>query len=226
MADSDVRPPIPVTCAHRPTVGGLVAPYLNVPLADGGVDFRARHQSKDAQCWEQGLCQVCGGRISGRAVLFADPGELAGRHVDEPPLCVPCAIYAGQACPMIAGRQERFADRERVSEGKRGHVCAEGCGCAGWVPTNPADEHREGEPAHAWYALYVRAGAWQVTASSVRRQCSDLGCWHERPVVNGGLLTAPPLKVVLVSSPGEGRVWRTLTAAEVAELMPEPVAAP
>lgn len=221
MAD-DIRPPIPVTCAARPTVGGLVIPAINVRLADGGVDFRARHQAKYAKCWEQSLCQVCGHRITERAVLFASPSELARRHVDEAPLCVPCALYSAKACPMIAGRQEMFADRGRVSEGSRGKACAEpGCDCGGWRHTDPSEgEPLAGKPAHAWYAVYVRPGAWQVTASIVRSRCSDKGCWHERPVINGGLLTGAPLKVVLVSSPGGGRVWRALSAVEVAELMP------
>jgi len=218
----DVRPPIPVTCAARPTVGGLVIPAVNVRLADGGVDFRARHQAKYAKCWTDNLCQVCGHGIAERAVVFASPSQLAGRRADEPPLCVPCALYSAKACPMIAGRQERFADRGRVSEGARGKACAEpGCGCGGWTHTGPSEgEPLAGRPAHAWYAVYARPGAWQATAGIVRSQCSDRGCWHERPVINGGLLAGEPLKVVLVSSPGEGRVWRTLSAAEVAELIP------
>jgi hypothetical protein len=219
----DLRPPIPVTCAARPTVGGLTVPWVNVRLADGGVDFRARHQAKYAKCWEDSLCQVCGHRITERAVLFAGPAMLAERRVDEAPLCVPCALYTAKACPMVAGRQERFADRGRVSEGSRGKACGEpGCDCGGWTPTDPGEgDGVAGRPAHAWYAVYVRPGAWQVTASIVRSQCSDRGCWHERPVVNGGLLAGMPLKVVLVSSPGEGRAWRALTDAEAAELVPE-----
>lgn len=222
MSD-ELRPPIPMACAERPTVGGLIAPYVNIQLADGGVDFRGRHQAKFAECWQRSLCQVHGERIEGRTVLFASPSQLASRHIDEAPLCVPCALYTSRACPMIAGRQERFADRPKVSEGTRGKVCAEpGCGCGGWTHTDPGQgDGQAGQPAHPWYALYASPGAWQVTASIVRRQCSDLGCWHETPEVNGALLIGAPLKVVLVSSPGEGRVWRTLAPAEVAELMPE-----
>jgi hypothetical protein len=225
----DIRPPIPVTCARRPTVGGLVIPVVNVPLADGGVDFRARHQAKYAECWQDGRCQVCDGRITGRAVLLTGAHHLAERRVDEAPLCVPCALYTTRACPMVAGRQEQFASRQRVSEGKRGKECAtEGCDCGGWANVEPGEGDTLAEqPAHPWYALYVRPGAWQVTASIVRSQCSDKGCWHERPVINGALLTGMPLKVVLVSAPGEGRAWRTLTAAEVAKLIPaKPAPAP
>jgi len=78
------------------------------------------------------------------------------------------------------------------------------------------------DPAHPWYACYVRPGAWQLTGKQVVTRCSDKGCEHERVIINGALLTAPPLKVVLVSEPGAGRVWRTLVAAEVAALIPDP----
>lgn len=48
-------------------------------------------------------------------------------------------------------------------------------------------------------------------------RCSDLGCEHERLMINGGRLTAPPLKVILISEPGRGRIWQVLAAAEAAE---------
>jgi hypothetical protein len=71
----------------------------------------------------------------------------------------------------------------------------------------------------------MQRGAWQVSGQFVACECGGQGCDGKRFVLNGALLTAPPLKVMLVSSPGEGRVWRTLSAAEVAELMPEPATA-
>ena len=223
MSD-DLRPAIPLSCARRPTAGGLVVPVVNARLADGGVDFRVRHQAKYAECWERCLCQVCETRIATRAVLLAGPKELAGGHVNEAPLCVPCALYTTRACPMVAGRMEAFAAGAPVSERKRGQRCFDpGCDCGGWRPTaeedREADRPRRGREAHPWYALYVRPRAWQLTAEKVTTRCPDLGCEHERLVVNGALLKAPPLKVVLVSSPGEGRTWQTLCPAEVAALL-------
>lgn len=116
--------PIPASCAHRPTVGGLVAPFVNIRLADGGVDYRTPHQATYARCWTENLCQT-------------------------------------------------------------------------------------------WYALYVRTGGWQLTGNEVEVPCSDRGCLHKRVLVNGCTLTEPPRKVVLVSTPESGRVWRRLVADEV-----------
>lgn len=216
-------PPIPVSCADRPTVGGLVIPIVNVRLADGGVDFRSRHQAVYERCWDGRACQVCGKPVGRRAILFGGPQAVALGHYDEAPTCLPCARYVTQACPMLAGRLARFADREALSNGARGHECLDGCGCGGWISTNPdADgEARESREAHAWYAVLIDPAGYVVTADNIPTRCTDGGCTdlHDRVVVNGGKLTAPPLRVSLVS--GDGSAWRPLTPAEVAELADE-----
>lgn len=223
-SSEDIRPAVPLSCAHRPTVGGLVAPFVNLRLADGGVDFRTPHTAAYEKCWQEDRCQTCGGKLPVRlCVIFGGPNQLRKRHFDEPPLCTPCALYASRACPMVAGRQERYASHPRVSEGKRGEKCTRpGCGCGGVRPSDPSLPDHGGDPAHAWYACYIRTGAWQLTGRNVPTYCSDGGCDrpHDRLLLNGARLTAPPLKVVLVSAPGEGRTWRTLAPAEVAALMP------
>jgi hypothetical protein len=118
---------------------------------------------------------------------------------------------------MVAGRQPRYADRERLSEGKRGHVCPDaGCACGGFTDSDPNAYDASGEPAHDWFAVYIRAGAWNLTAHVVTAPCSDRGCLHERTLINGGQLVDEPRKVVLVSTQAEGRVWRRLTAEELA----------
>lgn len=208
--------PIPESCADRPTVGGVVAPWVNLRLADGGVDFRSPHHTVYARCWKECLCQVCGNPTGRPAVLIGGPNQVGSGHFDEPPLCVACAVYASQACPMVAGRQPFYADRARVSEGRRGHTCPDGsCDCGGWTLTDPDHVGGGGDPAHPWYAVYIDPGAYSVTVYRKVVRCSDKGCEHERLIVSGGQLTAPPLKVVLVSEPGVGRVWRRLDPAEV-----------
>lgn len=210
-------PPIPATCADRPTVGGLVAPFVNITLADGGVDFRSPHQATYERCWRENLCQTCGGPLGDLAVFFGGPRQVRTRRFDEPPLCPACAVYASQACPMVAGRQSHYADRERLAEGKRGHVCPDAsCGCGGFRDSDPDAHDSSGEPAHDWYAVYVRGGTWDLTAHKVTVPCSDRGCLHERVLINGGRLTADPRKVVLVSTQADGRVWRRLDADELA----------
>lgn len=203
--------PIPASCVDRPVVGGLVAPFVNIRLADGGVDYRTPHQATYERCWRELLCQTCGGRLGSRALLFGGPNQLASRRFDEPPTCIPCGLYASQACPMLAGRMPHYADRPKVAEGKRGHVCPDAsCSCGGFVAADPDARDPLGAPAHPWYALYIRPGQWQLTVHEVHIHCSDRMCdeLHKRVLVNGCLLTGEPLKVVLVSAPGEGRVWR------------------
>jgi hypothetical protein len=223
MTGLEVRPPIPVTCAHRPVVGGLVAPFINVMLADGGCDFRTPHHATYERCWREGLCQTCGLRLTRPAVLFGGPNQLRDLHFDEPPLCAPCAIYASRACPMVSGRMERYATRQRVSEGRRGHVCADaGCGCGGFRETDPSVPGVGGDPAHPWYAVYARPGGWLLTGKTITTRCSDKGCEHERFILSGAYLDLSSLlKVVLVSEPGTGRTWRTLAPDEAAVLLPD-----
>jgi DNA (cytosine-5)-methyltransferase 1 len=205
-------PVIPASCAHRPTVGGLVAPFVNIRLADGGVDFRSPHQATYERCWREGLCQTCGERLGYTVVFFGGPRQLHNRHFDEPPLCTACAVYASKACPMVAGRMSHYADRERLSEGRRGHVCPDAsCDCGGFRDSDPNSYDASGEPAHDWFAVYARAGDWQLTSHEVEVSCSDRGCLHKRLLINGGQLTAEPRKVVLVSTQADGRVWRRVS---------------
>jgi hypothetical protein len=193
---------------------------VNLLLADGGADFRARHQATLDRCWKGPCCQVCDRSVGRPAVLFGGPEQLRSGRFDEPPLCTPCAVYASKACPMIAGRQARFADRARLAEGRRGKRCPDpDCGCAGWT-SHDTGHGQAGKPAHPWYAVYIAPDAYAITVHDEQIRCSDGGCTqlHTRRVVNGGQLTAPPLKVVLVSEPGAGRIWRRLTDAETAAL--------
>ena len=224
LSHEDIRPAIPASCAHRPTVGGLAVPVINLRLADGGVDFRSPHQATYTRCWTQRLCQTCGNPLGRPAVLFGGPNQLAAGHFDEPPLCPPCALYASRACPMVAGRQPFYATRARVSDGHRGKTCTDpACDCGGYISSDLNASDAGGAPAHPWYALYVDPSGYTVTVHDVDSPCPDARCRHashRRRIVNGGLLTRPPLKVVLVSAPGEGRIWRRLTAAEAAELLP------
>lgn len=215
----DTRPPIPASLMHRPVHGGLAVPFVNVRLADGGADFRTAHRSRAEACWRQCLCQSCGRPAWPHAVLVCGPRQLLSGRFDEPPACPPCALYASRACPMVAGRMPSYADRPRVSEGHRGERCAEpGCDCAGWVNIDP--EHTSdasGQPAHPWYAAWFRPHAWTLTGHQVTVRCSDRGCEHERLMIDGAQADGPPLKVLLISEPGRGRIWQPLSADQAQE---------
>lgn len=199
-----VHPPIPATCEHRPTIGGLVIPWVNVQLADGGVDFRSRHEIRAQQCWLNGICQVCATPIGNLIVLIGGPEQIVTLQFDEPPLHPECAAYVSNACPMIAGRLERFASGPPLAARQRGGQCPEpGCDCGGWVPTpDVSGGGREGTPAHDWYAFYVSGYALGVTT--------------DRPdlVHSGAVRPDQVLAVRHVSTPGVGRHWKRTTLDE------------
>jgi hypothetical protein len=156
-----VRPPIPLALVHRPTIGGFVIPWVNIRLADGGVDFRGIHNSKWQRAWTQGICQVCSEPLESPVVMLGGPNQLAS-YFDEPPLHPWCASYTARACPMVAGRLERYAVRQHVSDGPRGQVCPEpGCNCAGWTPHTRSGVG--GDPAHEWWAVWCRT--WKIAVT-------------------------------------------------------------
>lgn len=196
MAD---RFPIPGRMAWNPVVGGVALPWANVRLGDGGADFRSHHHAKWLQCWSERLCQVCGDNLVHPIVLLGGPNQLRHLLFDEPPLHPECAVYTSRACPMVNGERTHYADRELISQGKRGRACYDpGCDCGGWVehPNQHAANHG-GDPAHEWYAVYIRA-----YTLAARPDGSPIG---------GVCAPDDVLVVRLVSQPGEGRCWVKVT---------------
>lgn len=188
------QPPVPARLGHRPTAGGVVIPWGNVQLADGGADFRSHHNTRWQQCWTHRRCQACGDRLTHPVVLLCGPNQLRQLLFDEPPLHPECAVYTTKACPMVAGRRTHYADREHIAHGKRGETCPDpDCDCEGWVPTPGATSAVGGGPAHEWYAVYMRR-----YDTAVRPDGSLMG---------GACAPGDVLVVRLVSRPGEGRCW-------------------
>lgn len=151
--------PIPASCTGRPTTpDGLVIPWANVQLADGGCDFRSHHNTRWLECWERGLCQVCGEKPHSRVmVLLCGPRQLRQLVFDEPPLHPACAKYVTSACPMVAGQRSHYRAGDTLANRSRGAECyVEGCECGGWVPTPGRTHGPGGDAAHEWYAVYVR----------------------------------------------------------------------
>lgn len=191
--------PIPAACAHRPTVGGRVAPWINVALADGGIDFRHQHRARVIAALRHKLCQVCGTLLRHPIIVLGGPSSLKQLLFEEPPLHPECAVYTSRACPMVAGELDRFATGPSVSEGARGKKCArEGCGCGGWVRHDPADHgNRE---VHDWYAVYASG------FTTAYRPDGD--------VIGALIYPGQVLKVILVSSPRAGRCWIPVPVSE------------
>jgi hypothetical protein len=215
----ETRPPIPLSLAHRPVAGGLALPWANAELAGGGVDFRSPHTARYERAWKECLCQSCGNPAGPRAVLVCGPRQVLTLRFDEPPTCPPCAVYASRACPFVSGRSVIYPDRPRITEGHRGEKCFDpSCGCGGWTETDP--EHSAdmgGQPNLPWYACWISPLDYVLTAHVATVRCSDLGCTHQRMLINGAQLTRLPMKIQLVSEPGNVVARRTLDQAEAPE---------
>lgn len=214
MAADELRPPIPATCAARPTIGGLVIPWANVQLADGGVDFRSQHESRVQLCWIECRCQLCGHLISKPPIVFlGGPRQLAALQFDEPPLHPECAVYASRACPMVAGRIDHYATGDVISNGHRGEACVDpGCDCGGWVPTPGLTASPGGDPAHDWYAVYVADYSLGVTENRPDR-------------IHAGVIAPEQVLAVRhISTPGVGLHWTRLSTEQLHALIDQKAA--
>src|SRR5258707_313202 len=219
MTQTETRPPIPASLADRPVRGGLAQPWVNVQLADGGTDFRSTHRTRAEQAWKECLCQSCGNPAAPYAVMVCGPRQILSGRFDEPPVCPPCALYASGACRVAGGLVVAYQARPSVVSGHRGERCGDpGCGCAGWTDIDP--EHSAdmgGQPVLPWYAAWHRPARWDLTGHWAKVRCSDKGCEHDRLMITGAQIGEPPLKVLLISEPGVGRIWAPLTAEQARE---------
>lgn len=158
---------VPARLADRPTVGGLVIPWITVTLADGSPDWRACIRHRVNQCISDRRCQLDGQRIPGIAVFFAADDQMPaapGQPIvtDVPPVHPECWSYAAQACPMLAGRASTYAERPRRAATSRQNVCTEpGCDCGGWISVDPRGEAMAGREVGTWYAVW--ATDWAMT---------------------------------------------------------------
>ncbi len=183
---------IPASCSGRPTTpDGLVIPFGNVQLADGGCDFRSHHHSKWLRCWEQALCQVCGNPPGPSPfVMLCGPRQLAQLLFDEPPVCPACARYVMLVCPMVTGQRSHYRTGDTLALRSRGHQCFDpGCDCGGWVPTPGLIAAPGGDPAHEWYAVWVRDFALAATSDG--------------RIIGGISRPEQVIRVRLVSEPGQ-----------------------
>jgi hypothetical protein len=187
--------PIPATAAHRPTIGGAVIPYINVRLADGGVDFRSHHTARSTACYTGQRCQLCGNPLRQPIVFLASADALRALQFDEPPLHPECARYVTKVCPVVAGRRTHHAAGPPLAARHRGQTCPEpDCDCGGWVQKPDAYDGPP-RPALPWFAVYVNH--------------YEPASYTDTPdVVTAAICTpADVLKVMQVSAPGEGGMW-------------------
>src|SRR6266536_6447070 len=83
MSDVTV-PPVPVWLAHRPTVGGLVVPWITPQAGDGRYLFAVLDPARQHAALIQRLCQVCGRPLGRRLVLLMRAQDLPRRCTAEP----------------------------------------------------------------------------------------------------------------------------------------------
>jgi hypothetical protein len=150
--DSFTPPPIPVHLAGFPTIGGLVVPYTTLRHRGGRAALGLVDGDRADRCLRDCLCGVCGQPLSGRMVFLMRASDLVRKYSVEPAMCPPCAAYARQACPMIAGFMRQY--RNGVNPLATRRCDDELCPCRGWsAPGGPSA--RFGAPADRWYALWA-----------------------------------------------------------------------
>ena len=137
--------PIPVRLARRPTVGGLVVPFITPRTDDGRYLFGGVDPLRQRRCLTGRLCSVCGRPLSeqpgDRLILLMRLSDLPQRTTSEPALDPVCAAYTQAACPMVAGQLTHY----RATPMRLG---------PGMAPA--ADQAaRLGAPAESWFAVWL-----------------------------------------------------------------------
>lgn len=140
-AGRSVVPPIPQWLADRPTVGGLVVPWITPRTTDGRYLLGTIEESLVAAAFQDRLCGVCGKPLADRLVLLMRLADLRLRTSHEPALHPQCAAYTIAACPMVNGRMRRY----RTTPHRLDDLMA---------PGRDANE-RLGKPAEPWFAVWL-----------------------------------------------------------------------
>lgn len=134
-------PPVPVQLAHRPTLAGLVVPYVTPQAIDGRWLFGVIDQQRLWQCLTRRLCQICGQPLDQPFVLLLRETDLPRQRISEPGSHPVCAAYTIRACPMVAGTISRYRSTPvRLDQ----HMLP--------ASDTPA---RLGTPAEVWYAVWL-----------------------------------------------------------------------
>jgi len=162
-------PPVPHRLAGRPTLGGLVVPFVS--LEQGGRHHLGQTRGlRVAECIAYRLCQVCGEKLTDRPILFLGTQSMVDEGFSAEPAVHPeCGAYSILACPMVAGRMATYAKHPHDATGAPCEL--PGCDCGGFVVSN---ESPVGAPAEPWlriwvdgYAIGVRDASEPITVGNV-----------------------------------------------------------
>jgi hypothetical protein len=100
--------PVPLRLTGRPTIGGLVVPWLTGLTSDGRHRFGTIDADRLHLAHHNGLCQICGDRLNSRIVFAMRIGDIRRLISPEPGMHPECAAYSATACPMLAGRMTHY----------------------------------------------------------------------------------------------------------------------
>jgi hypothetical protein len=143
MTDAE-PPPIPVRLADRPTIGGLVVPWVTGRSPDGRYRFGAIDATRHRDAIQNRRCQTCGGRLDRDRIVFAMRDADLRRMVSpEAGMHPDCGRYSATACPMLAGRMTHHRRHPGIA-----HV-------AGAEYLGDPDDARSGAPAQPWHLVWV-----------------------------------------------------------------------
>ncbi|WP_433531230.1 hypothetical protein ACQPYA_03725 [Micromonospora sp. CA-263727] len=131
--------PIPVTLRHRPTVGGLVVPWITMQMPDGRYRFGAIDAERLLAALTDRICQICGNPMDRPFVFAMRDVDLSRLISSEPAMHPECAKYSVAACPMLAGTMSRYRAQGSDSPASAG---------------DPAGV-RPGHAAHSWRLLWT-----------------------------------------------------------------------
>ncbi len=134
-------PPVPAWLAHRPTLGGLVVPWITPQADDGRHLFGVLDPARQHAALTGRLCQVCGRPLGKRLVLLMRWQDLPHRCTAEPGCDPQCCAYVQAACPMVAGRMSHYRSTPPRLGPDMVHA--------------PDTAARLGKPAPVWFAVWL-----------------------------------------------------------------------
>jgi hypothetical protein len=155
-------PPIPTRLAHRPTVGGLVVPWVSLE-SDRGHHLGQVSDPRRVRALRHRLCQICGEPLyADRYVLFGREADRSRGFVIEPGMHPECAAYSARACPMLTGDMDHY--RSHTVDMSARSCPAPDCRCQ-LVPA-PDQAARAGAPSDTFFQVWARAADYRLARTS------------------------------------------------------------
>ncbi|MFF3228874.1 hypothetical protein ACFYV7_39200 [Nocardia suismassiliense] len=149
----DARLPIPDRLTDAPRSGGMVVPYVTLSHRDRTRPVWGKmHAPATRRVWRHKLCQICGQPLTDWVVVYLRPVDYRRALALEPGMHPECAYYSASACPVLAGRIDRYhpdPDRHLALCGDRL------CGCRIWQRVTDEPTELTGQPAEAWYEAWL-----------------------------------------------------------------------